>query len=209
MKIGVVFFHKNLNKIYRKEWIEKCIDSIKNQTYKNLVLYEIDYGNSETNLTGCNNFFSLEKENYADAMNFIITEAFNDGCNYVFNTNMDDIFTLDRIEKQLEYLNKGYDLVTSDFMYIDEDDTFKQNMIHSPYNYLIKEHLNNNHNIIAHPSVGYSKNFWDNNKYDITKTPEEDLDLWRRAINNGYTFYIVPEILLLYRIHGTQVSNKN
>ena len=40
-------------------------------------------------------------------MNMIIDEAFNDGCDYVFNTNLDDYYHPTRIEKQIEkILNK-------------------------------------------------------------------------------------------------------
>jgi hypothetical protein len=206
MKIGVVFFHRNLEKIYPSKWIDECIESIKNQTYKDLIYYEIDYGGSHKNLTGCENFYSLERKNYADAMNFIITKAFDDGCDFVFNTNMDDISELNRIEKQIECLSLGYDIVASDFSYIDENGNKKLNMLTSIHNGEIKNQLDNGHNVIAHPSVGYSRNFWTGNKYDTSKVPEEDLDLWRRSINDGYTFYIVPEILLKYRIHGNQAS---
>lgn len=208
MKIGVVFFHKNIEKIYNTEWIESCIESINRQTYSDLTYYEIDYGATNRNLTGCENFYSEDKVNYADAMNFIITKAFDDGCDFVFNTNMDDISTENRIEKQLGYLNSGYDIVSSDFLYIDDMGNYKFDMLPSRYNGQIEYQLNDNHNVIAHPSVGYSRKFWETNRYDIEKTPEEDLDLWRRAINNGHSFYIVPEILLKYRIHRNQVSNK-
>lgn len=208
MKLGVVFFHKDLDKIYNKEWIEDCINSIRNQTINDLHLYEIDYGGNETNLSGTEKFYSVNKENYADAMNFIITEAFNDGCDYVFNTNLDDVYNQDRIEKQIEYLEKGYDLVSSDFRYVDQDGNHKFDMILSVHNGNIKSQLNLEHNVIGHPGVAYTKNFWESNRYDITKTPAEDLDLWKRAINKGYLFYIVPEILFMYRIHQNQVSNK-
>jgi hypothetical protein len=208
MKIGIVFFHKNLDKIYKKEWVDQCIESIKNQTIKNISYYEIDYGDSNTNISGAENFYSEQKANYADAMNYIISKAFEDGCNYVFNTNMDDYYHPQRIEKQIYYLEKGFDIVSSDFKYIDSEGNFKWNMIHSIYNQQIKKELDDNHNVIAHPAVGYGKDFWKSNKYDIEKTPEEDLDLWKRSINSGFKFFIVPEILLTYRIHDTQVSKK-
>jgi hypothetical protein len=209
MKIGVVFFHKEIDKIYKKEWYESCINSIKNQTFSEFDIYEIDYGASNTNLTGTSKFFSEEKINYADAMNFIISKSFDDGCDYVFNTNLDDYYTNNRIESQISFLKQGYDLVSSDFRYIDENGNHKWDMIHSGFNQSIKENLDANHNIIAHPSVAYSRFFWENNKYDPSQTPIEDLHLWKKSISNGFKFFIVPEILLTYRIHQQQVSNKN
>ena len=65
-----------------------------------------------------------------------------------------------------------------------------------------------NHNLIAHPCVVMNRKFWSVNKYDINKTPAEDMYLWQEAIKKGYKFYIEDEELLFYRIHGNQVSNK-
>ena len=209
-KIGVIFFHGNLFRIHNPVWSVKCIESIKNQTIKDLNFYEINFGDDELRLLSDSKFFRAQKKNYVDAMNFIITEAFKDGCDYVFNTNIDDLYHPERIEKQIEILNQGYDLVSSDFCYIDLED--------KPYKYMdiksfgdIKNNLNSHHNVIAHPSVAFSKNFWSDelNRYDINNVGREDLDLWKSSIDRGYKFYIVDEILLNYRIHGNQVTSNN
>lgn len=208
MKVGIIIFHKNIKKIYPQEWIEKCINSIKNQTYKNYTIYEINYGGTIEQLFVDSKFYSINKINHADAMNFILDEAFNDSCDYVFNINLDDFYHLSRLEKQIPYLQNGYDIVSSNFCLIDESDQVisYRNMKNFGD---IKYNLNINHNVIAHPSVGYSSKFWqdENNRYDITKIPIEDLDLWKRSINNGYKFYIVDEVLLYHRMHHNKVSN--
>jgi len=209
MKVGVIFFHKNIEKIYKKRWINKCIDSVRNQSKKDLTFYEINYGDdAEPRLLGDSVFFHEKKENYADAMNFIISKAFEDGCDYIFNTNLDDYYSEKRIEKQLEYLEDGYDLVSSDFCYINEDDEVFHQMNITKYGSIFLN-LKNNHNVIAHPSVGMSKEFWldKDNRYDISKVPAEDLDLWKRSIDK-HMFYIVDEVLLFYRIHKQQESSK-
>lgn len=209
MKIGIVLFHKNINQIYLNEWVEKCIYTLTNQTYKDINYYEIDYGATNNRLIDNSNFFSTEKINYADAMNFIISRGFDDGCDFIFNTNLDDYYSLNRIEKQLGFLNMGFDIVSSEFVYIDGQNNIIRNMNMTKYG-CISKNLNENHNVIAHPAVGISKKFWmdENNRYDVLKTPAEDLDLWKRSINNGYKFYIIDEVLLYYRIHNNQVSYK-
>ena len=53
-------------------------------------------------------------------------------------------------------------------------------------NFILKNHLN----IIAHPSVCYSKNFVKNNRYDSNRIPEEDWDLWKRTCDK-YKFTII------------------
>jgi len=207
MKIGVIFAHGNLFNIHPEIWSKKCIDSIRNQTVKDLNIYEINFGDDRNQLVEESTFFAIEKMNFADATNHVITEAFNDGCDYVFNTNIDDIYDPTRIEKQLVYLQQGYDIVSSDFCYIDEDDkVFHHMKIKS--NGDIKMNLDKDHNVIANPCVVFSKNFWDNplNRYDINSIGREDLDLWKDSIARGYKFYIHDEELLLYRIHNNKAS---
>lgn len=214
MKIGVVFFHKNINNIYKKKWIEKCVKSIFEQTIKDFFVYEINYGGDDFSVLDeyifqNKKFYNFKLKNHAEAMNFIITEAFNDSCDFVFNTNLDDFYEKTRFEDQLVFLKKGYDIVTSDFCYIKED-IFGHDEVVLHKNILqygsIKYNLDNNHNIIAHPCVAYSKKFWLKNKYDANKIPKEDLLLWKKAINEGFKFFIHPKELLFYRIHDNQIS---
>ena len=39
-KCAVIFFHKNLRKLYKPRWIEKCIDSILEQTYDKYDIFD-------------------------------------------------------------------------------------------------------------------------------------------------------------------------
>jgi hypothetical protein len=54
-----------------------------------------------------------------------------------------------------------------------------------------------------------SKKFWEGNRYVPDEIPREDLLLWKRAVNNGYKFYIHPDELLFYRLHENQVTGNN
>jgi hypothetical protein len=220
MKIGVIFFHKGIRNIYKENWIKKSVKSIIDQTYSDINFYEINYGGDEFTLK---EYFQEEsrpwvfvneiKENHADAMNFILDKSFNDGCNFVFNTNLDDYYSTNRIEKQLEYLTQGYDIVSSDFCYIQENlenediVTFHKNINQFGS---VSINLEVNHNVIAHPSVAYSRKFWsDGHRYNSNEIPREDLLLWKRSILNGIRFIIHPETLLFYRLHQNQITGNN
>lgn len=216
-RYSVVFFHKNIDKIYKKRWIEKCVKSILNQTFNDFSIYEINYGGvdysifSEFDFTNEHHFFKMEMPNHAEAMNFIIDKAFGDGCEIVFNTNLDDYYSPLRIEKQIEKIEQGYDLVSSDFCYIEEINgedvvTFFKNI--KSYGD-ISVNLNIGHNVIAHPCVAYSKKFWENNRYIPEEIPNEDLLLWKRSINKGTRFEILSDVLLYYRLHSNQVTGNN
>jgi hypothetical protein len=221
MKKGVILFHKNILKIYENRWVEKSINSMINQIDNDFTFYEVNYGSESysvipTNTKIKSKFWSENLVNYAEAMNYILDKAFNDGCDYVFNMNLDDFYPPNRISEQIKMIiEEDFDIISSDFCYIQETESFgaKQDLVIKFMNIQknnIQNHLENNHNVIAHPSVCYNKRFWldTENRYDISKTPEEDLDLWKRAIKKGYKFGIHDEVLLFYRIHENQVSKK-
>jgi hypothetical protein len=220
MKIGVIFFHKGIRNIYKERWIKKSVKSILDQTYTDINLYEINYGTDDFSLREYFpeegrkwSFVKEEMSNHAEAMNFILDKAFLDECNFVFNTNLDDYYDLCRIEKQLEYLKVGYDIVSSDFCYIQENAenndtvTFHKNIRQfGP----VSLNLEVDHNVIAHPAVAYSRKFWmDGNRYNQGEIPREDLLLWKRSLSNGSKFIIHPDELLFYRLHQNQITGNN
>jgi hypothetical protein len=220
-KIGVVIFHRNIDKIYKQRWVDESIRSILNQTHPDFHIYEINYGGEPNSLIedyGFKNhiFYQIPMENYAEAMNFIITKSFEDGCDYVFNTNLDDLYSPERIEKQLQYIQEGeYDLISCDFLYVEEfleEDKEVDRITNflSVSNLLpnIGANFNFGHNIICHPGVCYNRKFWENNKYDISKVPSEDFELWKKTLSEGYKFGIVPQFLVYYRIHQNQMGSR-
>ena len=220
MKRGVILFHSGIRKIYSERWIKKSVDSMIDQTDNNFIFYEVNYGNEDFSVVPQKpgmekKFWSVKFSNYAEAMNFILDRAFEDGCDCVFNTNLDDFYHPSRIELQTKMMITGeYDILSSDFCYIEEDEDSQNDRVTHLMDITrfgdIRMNLNSLHNVIAHPAVCYSKKFWSNhnNRYDISKVPEEDMDLWIKSINSGYKFGIHPEILLYYRIHKNQVSSK-
>lgn len=217
MKIGVIFFHRNIKNIYQERWIKKCVGSILNQTHSNFSIYEINYGGERDSVlegfhfSNPHIFISEEKKNHAEAMNSIIDVAFGDGCDYIFNTNLDDFYDPKRFEVQVDVLNSGFDLVSSDFCYIEEINGVDEVTLIKNIKRFgdIQENLEKGHNVIAHPSVAYSKKFWEQNRYVPEEIPREDMNLWLRSIRNGFKFYICDEVLLNYRLHENQVTGSN
>ena len=220
MKVGVILFHKNIKKIYKERWIKESANSIINQSFKDFVIYEINYGGDKFSLSSISDFsnfehkfFRIKKQNHAEAQNFLLQECFNDGCDYIFNTNLDDISHSDRFQKQIEFIlkNRNTDILSTDIQYIEEDKDGKdKKTIHLNLSNFkdwkeIKTQLDRNHNVVAHPTVLYSRKFIENNKYNPEEIPLEDISLWQRTVSE-YEFNILPEVLLDYRIHDNQVS---
>jgi len=203
LKIAVIVFHKNIQ-IYPHEWIQKCIDSIKNQTINNFDVFELDYGGTNVKIYPDSIYWSMAMDNHAEAHNFLLDLVFAKEYDYAFNVNIDDFYSNDRIEKQLIYAGKGYDVISSNFIVMDIDGKLQKQMIlhnFDPY----AESLDN-HNIIAHPVCCYSKNFWLNcTKLRGEEIPKDDFELWKRSYGK-FKFVIVPEVLLYYRIYDSKVS---
>ena len=212
MKVAAIVYHKNIKSIYKKEWIEESFNSILNQSYKNFSIYELNYGNDDFKLYRefDNNkkyhYYQIEMLNHAEAMNFLIDECIKDGCDVVFNNNLDDINHKNRFKIQIKYIENGFDIVSSNFIHIDGNGVEVRKMTFDSVD--IQTEFKKGNNVICHPSVCYSKKFLMKNRYVTTEIPEEDFLLWKRTLKD-YKFYICPDYLLNYRLHDNQVTKIN
>ena len=231
-KCAVIFFHKNIKKIYAKSWVEQCINSVLNQTYRNFDILEINYGNDDYslfenfNLKCGHYFYKKDFPTHVEAMNFVINQGFN-YFNYdvIFNTNLDDYYMPNRFEEQLEALENGNYLCSSMMNYINENNDVTLHWTPEKFGmkcqglYIeseeIKIQLNKNHNVINHSCVAYHKHFWQSfdQHHNLLRyrddKPFEDLGLWKRAINNDIPITIVNKTHIHYRIHSNQIGSKD
>jgi hypothetical protein len=195
-------YHKNIQSLYKKEWIDQYRYSVENQTYKNFDIIEINYGGPEHRIFKNSIYEVKEHETFVHCMNNTLDRAFLE-YDYVLNGNCDDYQALNRIERQLKYLTKGVDVCASNFALIDSNgNEIKRHYFHDKD---IAAELKKGHNVICHPSVAYSKRFWDANKYDPSEIPYEDLNLWQRSIHK-FNFLILEDCLLYHRTHDRAVS---
>ena len=203
MKVAVICYHKNLGS-YPEKWIRDYKNSILQQTYRKFDIYEVNYGGGEERVFEKSNFESIEFPTFVHAMNHLLNKLLIEGdYDCVFNTNVDDYYSPHRIAKQLGYIGKGYDIVSSNFILLRD----KQPMYYHKFHELdIKKEFAKRHNIIGHPVVVYSRKFWQDNQYDPSQIPAEDFRLWERTIDK-YKFHIVKDHLLYHRIHGQSVCN--
>lgn len=210
-QLAVILFHADIHKIYKKEWINECLSSLQNQTIKNFKVYEFCYGHETIDRIWQHpsgdiryGYYHSPMPNHVFAENSAIQIAYNDGFDYFFIVNLDDLYTPRRIEKQLEALNNGYDLISSDFIRFWEDDrqeTFKMSKLN------FGAESQKDHNIIAHPVVAFNRKFWETCRFfDVNAIPKEDFDMWKKAAIKNMKFFIVPEVLLYHRVHSQNVS---
>lgn len=206
-KVAVIFYHKNILDIYNRKWIDECVDSIKAQTFQKFDVFELNYGGDKKmfahGIKRDYSHFNMVLGNHIEAMNFLYDYLFLEcGYDIVFNTNMDDYYEPTRFERQIEAIEKGWQLVSSNFNYINETGLIKKmDMVKCGD---IGRNLTKNHNVIAHPVVAIHKSFWTIKYKNLIGY--EDLDLWKRAYTHGKKMLILPDYLLNYRIHSNQIT---
>lgn len=207
MRAGVIIFHKNVRN-YPPRWIKKCVESIRNQTYRDFIVYELDYSDTGIQIYEGSVFTSKQMDNHALAHNYLLDQVFADGCQCAMNVNVDDFYALERFEVQVKAMKSGYDVVSSNFYRVDDKDRIIDILNFSNMN--ITREAARGHNILAHPVLCYSKHFWTNcTRLDPNQIPADDFHLWIRSFQqNKFKFKIVPEYLLYQRIHQNNVSKK-
>lgn len=209
MKSAVIIFHKNILTYYPWEWIQKCYDTIRNQTYQDFDVFEVDYGGTNKQTYEGSIFFSESLGNHANAHNFLLDRVFERDYDCAFNVNVDDWYALNRFEKQIPAITQGFDVVSSNFYRVNDDESVKQSFIFHGRD-IVKEAAKE-HNILAHPVLCYSRNFWLNcDKLKAEEIPFDDFMLWKRSYKKGiFKFIILPDMLLFQRIHENNVSRKD
>jgi hypothetical protein len=217
MKCCAIIFHKNAISLYRKDWIRECLQSIESQTHADFDILELNYGNDKTSIMDVYNikkkrlFWTIPKKTHAQAMNFLLEMAFKKyNYDFVFNVNIDDFYDKNRFKIQLGYhKSHGFEICSSNYSVLSGNHKTNNDYVKIPQeNKYIKKYLDRNLNIICHPSICFYKTFWKKTPEICyhDEVPREDVELWKRCLDNNVKIIIVPEYLTVYRKHPNQIT---
>jgi len=195
-----------------EQYLAEAIESILAQTFNNFELIIIDDGSTDNSLQILRTYekrdsriklVARENRNLATTLNDIANLALG---KWLARMDQDDIALPQRFERQLQWLEQiEADIAgswvqrfgASDKRLVrlsETDEAIKMEMLFcSPF---------------AHPSVIMRTSLVKQLCYDKTWEKVEDYDLWERAARAGCKMTNVPEVLLLYRVHDTQISTK-
>lgn len=201
-----------------EEWVRKSIESILNQSYRNLELIVVCDNPENVQLINILNEYNQKDSRVKLILNEVnlgLSKSLNRALEkvtgkYVARMDSDDIAIENRIELQIKYLKeKKLDLIGSGVVCIDESGKKISNMNSFPKSdkEVRKKIIHNN--CLAHPTwVGRVEVFKDNKGY--REIPyAEDYDFILRALDKGYKLGNINSILLKYRIRSSSISNKN
>lgn len=113
--------------IYNVEkYLNRCIDSILNQTYKNLEVILVDDGSTDNSINIIKSYnddrikiYSKKNGGLSDARNYGLDKA---NGNYVSFIDSDDFIELDMFEKMVQHLiDRDVDIVVCDMKYLYDD----------------------------------------------------------------------------------------
>lgn len=209
-------------------YIEEALQSVINQTYKNIQLIIINDGSTDgtgdiiVNFIRNNNNFNIA---YLSKSNEGICRTLNKGLllakgKYVAFLASDDMWTSDRIEKQVHLMeeNANIGLVFSDYYFIrlnqithikgtDYKPIIKKCFINNIQNMNMYEKLLTD-DIIPALTVLIRKECFDKVGGFDNNLKAEDHDMWLR-IAKAFPMAFIDEPLAYYRIHDSNVSNNH
>lgn len=127
---------------------------------------------------------------------------------YILRMDSDDLCLPKRFEKQLLFMenNKDVDLSSIRFLTLKNGVYLPGGCGGRTDNEALKAMLLVT-NPILHPGVIMKKEVACELMYDTTLTCTEDLELWTRMVLKGKKIAILPEYLLIYRLHDKQITS--
>lgn len=202
-----------------EEWLKISIESILNQSYKEiefLILLDNPANiNAKKIIEGYRDRDSRIKF-IENEYNIGLTQSLNKGLkfchgDYIARMDADDISVLNRIEKQVKYLEINTDIgvVASNIIFIDENSnningSDYMNMNENDFKKIILKL-----NPFPHPTWLFKREvLLELNEYREIKAAE-DYDFICRALINNVRFAVIEERLLCYRVRQNSITKTN
>lgn len=202
--------------VYNGEaYLKETIDSLIGQTFKNWELIVINDCSNDSTAKILEDY-SLKDERikvHTNEVNLKLPASLNKAIalsegKYIARMDADDICLPDRFEKQYKFMEENSDISLSSCRFM----TLKNGVYMSGgaggrcdskalgAMLLVA-------NPILHPGVIAKAEVMKSFNYDTTLTCTEDLELWTRMIMGKQKIEILPECLLIYRLHDKQITS--
>jgi glycosyltransferase involved in cell wall biosynthesis len=198
-----------------EDFLRETIESVLNQTHKNIEFIIIDDGSADNSANIVKEYMSKDSRiKLYQQKNGGLPVALNKGIelassDIIARMDADDVMLPQRLEKQLSYFlaHPEATVVSCCSYHINS----KGKRIGKGSNYLHLQTIEQCKEIVKkgeiifclHPGVMYRKGpVMEVGGYDKKLLAGEDVDLWNRLADKGYYTIVMPDRLILYRIHG-------
>ena len=202
--------------VYNGEtYLAEAIESVRNQTFLNWELIVIN-DCSQDSTGGILEALAAKDARikvHPNEVNLKLPKSLNKAISlssgkYIARMDADDICLPDRLEKQYRFMEENPDVALSSCRFM----TMK-NGVFTPGG--VGGRCDNNAvramlltgNPILHPGIIARAEVMKELNYDVTLTCTEDLELWTRFAMKNLKMEILPEYLMLYRLHDKQITS--
>ena len=196
-----------------EEYLERAIESILNQTYRDFEFLITDDSSTDRSRSIIQQYAERDDRirGFVNAENRGLTKTLNDmiqraSGRFIARMDADDIARRHRFEKQVRVFDseRPVDVVFGNTRFIDKRGTAVCVSWRPDENEVVEQLGTRCY--IPHPTVmvrtaaikevdGYDESYWTG----------QDHDLWRRMKESGATFHYIPEVLLDYRLNPNSV----
>ena len=205
----------------RAEFLRLSIDSILNQSYKNIILYIGVDGTIGEKLYKCLEQYEQEKrvnivyfpENrgLAVVLNDLLILCKEANIEYIVRMDADDISVPNRLANQVNYLllHPEVDVVGGRIEEINEQSERNGKSVTYPLTHQECFKFFRYRDPLAHPAVMFRKSFFDKAKgYRNEYRKNQDTMLWFDGFMNGCIFANLDETVLLFRVSDDFYKNR-
>ncbi|HOS83041.1 MAG TPA: glycosyltransferase [Methanolinea sp.] len=194
-----------------EKYLSQAIESILNQTFKDFELIIIDDNSTDNTRHIIQSYHDNRIIYIINPIPLGLQNSLNQGLkiakgDYIARMDADDISDANRFLKQITFLKKNPEIgiCGSWIEVIDENNNILHKVQLPIKSTIIAWHLFFG-DCIAHPTVIFRRSIKEYLNYDSNFTLAEDYELWIRLIKK-IKFENIPEYLLKYRIHQTNMS---
>lgn len=198
--------------------LRESIESILNQTYRDFeYIIILDYPDNVVHKSVIEEY-ALKDDRihfYVNEKNMGLTDSLNRGLSlchgeYIARMDADDISLPDRLERQLEYLEKNhYDLIGGITEMINENGSLLYSIKSVPTDPKKINKALRYSQCIAHPTWLGKKEVFEKNAGYRHMPLCEDYDFTLRAVLNGFVISNLNEAVLKYRMTSNSISRSN
>lgn len=200
----------------KKEYFRAAVESVLNQTYRNIELIIIlDKPDNEILKKEAERFLTLDRRVrfYINEKNLGLVGTLNYGIKLVKGQiiarfDSDDIAHPDRIEKQIKYIDK-YDIVSTNFAFISSNGEIIRHRVFPSSENEVKDYLLNNADCMYHTTWLIKKKVYEALSCYRNIGPFEDYDLLLRALQEGFKLINISEELNYVRVNPIGISYSN
>lgn len=198
--------------------LRESIESILNQTYRDFeYIIILDYPDNDVHKSVIEEY-ALKDDRihfYINEKNMGLTDSLNRGLSlchgeYIARMDADDISLLDRLERQMKYLEKNhYDLIGGITEMINENGSLLYSIKSVPTDPKKINKALRYSQCIAHPTWLGRKEVFEKNAGYRHMPLCEDYDFTLRAVLNGFVVSNLNEAVLKYRMTSNSISRSN